>query len=368
MKSPSTAVDSRTSQQYATRIAASFFRPIETRAVHLAAWSRTNVPEAARPPSWDETELYDIHGKLLFRDQVMALQDGTELRARTAADQRLGAPVWSLALGAPLDVPAMRAAAAKAAKAKRLTPVPGKRSLICYSYPKLGLLCRNKAGAKVVVDLGDYSLIPFDAAEGADFAETLFAWSPYDWVQPGRLPMLRERWSATSSLAKPLPRRPEAFEAAIAAAAPTVKQKTLALNLHGQKTNVWCAVATAQMILEFHGFQATQQKIANAMGTGPTGTTNDAQVIGYQQVSHGKLSATIDTTASFSEACREIDAQHPCKSGINGHARACAGYKIEDQTSHWLYIFDPWPPQRGQVYWENWASVFHTNYIYVRPR
>jgi len=365
-----TAIDSRTSQQYATRVAASFFRAVEARAPHYrAAWSMERVADAGAPPAWEETELYDIRGKLLFRDQVMGLQDGGELRARTAADQQLGAPVWSVGLGAALDVQGMKKAALKAAPAMKLKPVPGKKSLVCYSYPKLGLLCRDKAGAKVVLDLGDCSVVPLDAAEGAETAEAVYAWSPFDYVQPGTLPILREQWSLSSTLAKPFPRAAEGFGAATEAAARPLKQKTLPLKLHAQETNVYCAVATGQMILEYHNFPATQTQIAAAMGTGPSGTTNQGQVQGYVKISKGKLAATIDDTASFAEACREIDGRRPCKSGIPGHARACAGYKIESasgtRATSWLYIYDPWPPKKGAIYWENWTAVNHTNYIYV---
>jgi Peptidase_C39 like family len=147
--------------------------------------------------------------------------------------------------------------------------------------------------------------------------------------------------------------------------------------LYAQQTDVFCAVATGQMILDFYKYHFTQDQIATAMNTGAGGTTNPDQVTGYETLSGNCLDATFDGTADWAEARAEIDANRPVKSGIPGHARACAGWKrqnislIGQPLRRWLRIHDPWPWNadicaRGQIVWEDWDAVNHTNFIYVR--
>ncbi len=84
--------------------------------------------------------------------------------------------------------------------------------------------------------------------------------------------------------------------------------------LYAQQTNVYCAVATGQMILDFYRRYFTQDQIAAAMGTDSGGTSNPGQVAGYESLSNNCLDATYDTSAAWSEAKSEIDANRPLKS------------------------------------------------------
>jgi hypothetical protein len=149
--------------------------------------------------------------------------------------------------------------------------------------------------------------------------------------------------------------------------------------LHAQQTNVYCAVATGQMILDFYRYNFTQDQVAAAMGTGASGTSNAGQADGYKKLSNYCLDAIIDETANWTEAKAEIDANRPLKSGISGHARACFGWKRQNlilpgkPQGRWLYIVDPWPwnadiCKGGAIYWEDWYAINHTNFIYVRHR
>src|SRR5690606_8958892 len=121
--------------------------------------------------------------------------------------------------------------------------------------------------------------------------------------------------------------------------------------------DVYCAVATAQMILSWHGINKSQEEIAREMRTGTDGTANDDQVRGYALLSNRSLAAELDLTASFSEATNEIhEGRRPFKSGIPGHARAATGWKTVDNSNegsvNWVYILDPWPVGEGKEYWE----------------
>jgi hypothetical protein len=148
--------------------------------------------------------------------------------------------------------------------------------------------------------------------------------------------------------------------------------------LYAQQTNVFCAVATGQMILDFYRRYFTQDEIATAMGTGPGGTGQAGQEAGYESLSQNCLEATFDGSASWAEAKAEINANRPLKSGIPGHARAVSGWMSTWSWASWsfdlsLRIHDPWPWNAdicagGAVVWEDWDAVDHTNFIYVRHR
>jgi hypothetical protein len=150
------------------------------------------------------------------------------------------------------------------------------------------------------------------------------------------------------------------------------------MELYAQQTDVYCAVATGQMILDFYKWHFTQDQIATTMGTTSTGTSQNGQIDGYQGRSNHCLEATLDTSADFSEAVAEIDANRPFKSGIPGHARCGAGYErswllASWSANRWLKVYDPWPWNAdicngGAITWENWDTVDHTNFIYVRHR
>jgi hypothetical protein len=143
--------------------------------------------------------------------------------------------------------------------------------------------------------------------------------------------------------------------------------------LYAQQTNVFCAVATGQMILDFYRRPFSQDEIAVAMGTGAGGTSWAGQEQGYISLSNGCLEAAHDYSPTWAKGKAQIDANRPFKSGIPGHARACAGWQRQllfllprISQQRWLQIYDPWPWNSdicagGAVYWEEWTSQTHTN-------
>ena len=279
--------------------------------------------------------------------------------------------------------------------------------LVCYCYPKVGI--------EVTFDVpreGPRSAI-FDVADGlpvqnlgADATEGSSAYSYYDVVVAPTQDARRRRWSRNEEDLEVLRRVDEPLldpntrlehDARARIRTPLVRelpydilplpqQKVIrfgprctpheCFSLSAQETNVFCAVATAQMILDFYRWYYTQDEIAAAMGTGPGGTGNDGQIAGYESLSRNCLEATLDTSAQWSEAKVEIDANRPVKSGIPGHARAVAGWMRTWSWASWnwelaLKVYDPWPWNvdscaGGGVVWEDWDAVTHTNFIYVR--
>jgi hypothetical protein len=274
---------------------------------------------------------------------------------------------------------------------------------VCYSYPKVGV--RVKVGKKnAIFDVSDGSEIK---RFGIDEMDGATAYSFLDSIGTEHLDgRLRSFDEQDAELEAAESRSPEIFAQGFAAEELTTLKPRFRLEsdyapipfysskvltyaprctphecfaLYAQQTDVYCAVATGQMILDFYRFNYDQTVIATAMGTGAGGTSFAGQETGYKNLSNGCLTASHDFSADWSEAKLEIDANRPLKSGIAGHARACTGWKrmnisiIGKPPASWLQIHDPWPWNAnicsgGAVYWENWNAVNHTNFCYVRHR
>jgi hypothetical protein len=279
--------------------------------------------------------------------------------------------------------------------------------LVCYSYPKVGVRVdlegSDDDGQSLIFDVA--SLAPVERF-GADEREGFTAWSYYHTIVERREAERERIWElADAELEAVRSATPRMFARAFTArealrikdslivksrlAIPFYSSQVLkfgprctphdCFELYAQQTDVYCAVATGQMILDFYRWYYTQDEIAAAMNTGATGTTNPDQEAGYESLSRQCLDATFDGSADWEEARAEIDANRPLKSGIYGHARACAGWQrqnlflVEQQPKRWLRIYDPWPwnadiCQGGAIVWEDWDTIDHTNFIYVRHR
>jgi hypothetical protein len=310
------------------------------------------------------TQIYDVSGRLLFRDFTAQTVAGTELRVRTTANKLLGAPVFSIGANAPLHINEAVARASEAARKGGLVPAELPKGIICYSYPKLGLLCRDPSGRRSVVDLIDLSTQAVDnAPEGAGDRELARAVPLLHAITPSKADIQLQRFQNFENALS---------ESHISAALESIDagpaQKVVeGVKCIAQENRVWCAVATAKMILDFYGFVHEQSEIAVTMSTGPDGTPSDPnQIDGYKQLSGSALIASYDETATFAEAQSELNAGRPLKSGIPGHARVVVGWKNDpagEDGGAWLYIFDPW---QGAKVWEKWGAVEMLNFIYVR--
>jgi hypothetical protein len=282
--------------------------------------------------------------------------------------------------------------------------------LVCYSYPKLGLMFEiidsRKKRSKLIFDVADNSQIPIK--ESLSEFEGNSAWSFYDMIDEktrqeklkkyNEANELRLKVSDSTRLTLTSTRKLRSLiavkEINDIIALRTTKTRILqfcnhyntwesrshhCFVLHGQEVNDYCAVATCQMILCFYRYYYTQNDIAPSLNyTAGSGCPSD-QSAGYESLSNNHIEATFDTSATWEEARNQIDALHPMKSGVPRHARACAGYS-HDQWGIFgeifnkkLYIYDPWPwnsdyKLAGTVYWEDWDSIDHTNFIYTSLR
>ena len=350
--------------------------------------------------------LHDLNGAELFYEFTLRQGKAEVGSVKAAASRILGSPVVSVELGARRWDPD-RAHRGARDKARRQYPRAkiASTTLVCFSYPKVGVrvdLTDGQGARSVIYDVSDLSEV---TRFGGDEREGYTAWSFYGEVAQPCADEKGHRWDLADRELEAVTRRTKnvlasAFtdresarlRASLLLESPYVflpfySSRVLKYGprcnphhcfmLYAQQTNVYCAVATGQMILDFHRWPFTQDQVAAAMNTDAGGTTNPDQVAGYESLTNNAFDAMYDSTADWTEARAEIDANRPLKSGIPGHARACTGWKRQNifivwqSPRRWLQIHDPWPwnadiCQGGGIVWEDWDAVNHTNFIYVR--
>ena len=364
----------------------------------MAAWG---------PAKLDRTPqvIYDINGQPLFHDFRVARSDSTLGYVRVAASRLLGSSVvlselgerkWSFEAAARKLAPKVKRAYAGA---KVSTP-----RLVCYSYPtKLGVqfdIDGPQGKSRAIFDVASLEPVP-ERDDDDRQSEGFVAWSFYDSLSDkerrSRLARFRRVEKDVAGLSD---RQRKAMLAArtIVAAVDALKlayrRTTTKLlqycnhyaytharshhcfSLHAQQVDDYCAVATCQMILCYYRYYYSQDDIAPACGYSDGSGCPPDQSPGYKSLSCNHLDSSFDSSATWEKARDQINLLRPMKSGIPGHARACAGY-----SSTWwvfgaglqekkLYIYDPWPwnadyAQGGAVVWEDWDAVTHTNYVYA---
>jgi len=382
--------------QTAQHVALAAAQGVATRLPGLDNWQKASIRR--RP-----TEIYDINGQLLFLDYAIARGSEVVGTVRAAASKVLGPPVFALEVGSRLWN--------LAAATKALTPVVEKEyprwkirgaKLVCYSYPKLGVMF-SLADARgqpqrLIYDIASLDPIPLGEPDGK--IEGAYAWSFYDALPDEERQRKMEIYEDVDKVRAHLPadrqlalaEQPSIAKLTDVAVAVWGKTVTKELQfcshyaytearshhcfvLHAQQKWDYCAVATCQMVLCYYRYYYTQDQIAPSLGYSSGGCPSD-QSAGYESLTCNHLDATYDSSPTWEEARDQIDALHPMKSGINGHARACAGYSYF--TSFWggvsqkkLYIYDPSPWNAdykvgGSVYWEDWDAITHTNFVFTR--
>lgn len=361
----------------------------------LETWQKATLRKRPIP-------IFDLNGSVLFHDYPVVRGGQVVGTVRAAASRVLGAPVIAHIVGPnswDYDIAVQQLTSRVRQEHPRWT-IQATR-LVCYSYPKQGvmfeLLDEQGQPRRLIFDVADLTPIPEGRPEAGDM-EGAYAWSFYESLSErsrrarilrfGAIDELRVR---RASEARP-DLRGEISIARIAnleLAKWTVKytrqlqfcthylaseaRSHHSFVLHGQQKNDYCAVATCQMILCYYRYYYSQDEIAPALGYSSGGGCPTDQSAGYEALTCNHLDATFDSTPTFEEASKAIAALHPLKSGIGGHARACAGVAATISvpgglSNEKLYIYDPWPwnadyKAGGSVYWEDWGSITHTNYV-----
>jgi len=144
---------------------------------------------------------------------------------------------------------------------------------------------------------------------------------------------------------------------------------TIPITLRPQQKDTWCTVATIQMIAEYYGYSFTQSDIAQKTDTtGSAGTYTSREIAFFkdyvnQRDTHSDSSETFDEERAELAASRPFDSS--VYSGSNVHARVCAGYDDSWGRSR-LYIYDPWPVNGGDIYWESFSDQIHYEDVFVK--
>ena len=365
----------------------------------LGAWGSASLRKRART-------IYDINGRPLFLDYPIVRGRQVVGTVRAAASKVLGKPVISQIVGKP-QWDYGKAVADLTPKVQREHPGwrIGPARLVCYSYPKLGVMFSltdpRGRSQRLIFDVADGRSIPEgDPAKGREGA---VAWSFYGALDQDEREKRLERQhkideaqlQVASNLREILQQEVRftqlVREVKVMPFEQTVTRELqfcphYAYNearshhcfvLHGQQVNDYCAVATCQMILCYYRYYYSQDDIAPALNYSSGSGCPADQSAGYESLSNNHIDATYDSTADWEEARSELQKLHPLKSGVTGHARAVAGYAYTRTFFPWgmtdkkLYVYDPWPwnadyKLAGEVYWEDWDSIFHTNFIYTK--
>src|SRR5678815_1615820 len=235
----------------------------------------------------EPVRIYDINGKLLFLDFAIARGSDVFGYVRTAASQVIGAPVLAIEMGPrswnfEAAVRRLKPRVKKEFPKARLSePV-----LVCYSYPKLGVMftVQDENRTRLIYDVADLARIN-DRPERPD-NEGSFAWSYYESIanddQRTRLRRFKAADAARLRIASRLraslvsARALDSVASRVAVRFSRTTTKLLqfcshyaynaarghhCFSLHGQQVDDYCAVATCQMILCYYRYYFTQDQI-----------------------------------------------------------------------------------------------------------
>jgi hypothetical protein len=345
----------------------------------LAAWRGANLGES--------TMVYDLNGYPLFYDfPVVSPQHEQIGLIRTSANRVLGAPVSSMYIGGPRWDAGKATIWAEQYVRTKLKGSVLESKLVCYAYPKLGILVqwKNSKGEpkRIIVDIGDYTLVPENVEPNMRGPGAI---SVYDSMTERKIPSALKTFSAYSRVVNRLQRRSrldladshkleasESIQHHISVIIPWFTTKIISFcthgdshecfHMHGQETDYWCVVATGQMILDFWRYYHSQNDIATAMGTGTGGTSYTGEVNGLESLTCNHFDASSDMSPTFTKAKAQIDANRPFDYSYSYHAMACAGYRQQNiyifgtTPENSVYLYDPWPPNVGTIRWEVWGA------------
>ncbi len=340
--------------------------------------------------------IYDLNGQVLFYDFTLTSANQQVGTVRVAASRVIGAPVVARQVGRP-ERPDWREVAERLS-ARLLKKYPRWKvkdaRLVCYSYPKLGVLldvldARQKP-QRLIFDLFGGERIP-GVTLPLERAGS-FAWSYYDSLQPEQTAANLKRFSAQDRVRRELTEEQRvelrtdlnlsrlSHDVVIPIRFATQKlgfcshygyseeRSHHCFSLHGQQVHDYCVLATAQMILDYYRYFYTQDQLAapfyynDAAGGCPYDTHAS-----FESMSCNHLTATYDPSPTWTKGCAEIDGGHPFQTLIPGHSRACAGYSL----AYWkgsnvafdrhLFIYDPWPWNAdykvgGTLSWEDYDT------------
>lgn len=359
------------------------------------------------PGEWDDAVLgndpvviHDLNGQPLFY-QYPVLKNGIPVGTiKTSASTVLPSSVAAIGLKPPYwtDEEATRTA-----EAFLLQHYPGSdvlsTSLVCYSYPKIGQTIRfipgkGSAPQEIILDIS--------TGEPVDDTAT---WSYYRAIPETAIIKNRDQWmkeraidsTVLAEARKGTLERPSSLQdidfktlagtlhstpeygtwidqrfnrdTTVVDTSEKAGTTTLPITLHPQQKDTWCTVATIQMIAEYYEYSFTQSDIAQKTDTtGSAGTYTSKEIAFFKDYVNQKDTHS-DSSETFAEERAELSLSRPFDSsvysGSNVHARVCAGYDDSWGRSR-LYLYDPWPVNEGDIYWESFSDQIHYEDVFVK--
>lgn len=326
----------------------------------------------------DPLIIYDTNGKKLFY-QFTVENNGINIGAiKVAASKVLGGPIRTIEFysedwNMKTEVENAKKLVAKDHKNANVTS----SKVVCYSYPKIGIMAdiqesNSKEEKSRLFDFSGSEIID-ESINDTNSSEVTKVWSLYSEIPEEEIDGRLIAWNEYDKHAKEIEDKnfkEDGVQIKIAGV-----QKTLPFTYYRQISPVHCPAATAQMIAKYYGVTHTQQYIAEKMGIDSTGVSEYRQINYYYRPYLEKTGSYAEYSPTWIGAKNEIYADRPLVSGIGsglgGHTRACAGYCQGLDGNYYLYIYDPWDPAFGNdypggIYWENFDSVVHAHYIFVR--
>jgi hypothetical protein len=265
---------------------------------------------------------------------------------------------------------------------------------VVYSYPKLGVATTDGTGAIWVADLASKEVFLADFAVSPSDLEGRVCWSFWDeYPQAGAtnawqnendfINAFVSNQLATLSLsgdtevvARLLLR---SVRREIEHDPPTQISTVLPVPLIGQINNIFCAVASLEMIYKYvYGADLDPTEVASRMRMTPSGAGTSGQLAAYESYFGADFDVSIDRTPNYETLRANLETFLPVKSGILGHARTAVGVrrdiffdrktgsvKLETQA---LLVNDPEPIGTGSTRWESIASAGLTDFIKLRRK
>ena len=231
--------------------------------------------------------------------------------------------------------------------ASRASDGEEKPKLYCYSYPSLGVeVIKEETGEIGFIDIEDSSFFRVTESGVDDTTDTT-------------------EGPCISSFLENLSESGESEDYEV----PKDEYIIPNVPLLPQLKNNWCAAASCQMVLVFHGFEVTQEYIADLMKIPDNpqygGAASNIQNRVYEQAADNKVTATYDVTPTLQECIKELSENRPVKNANYRHARVNTGWKNSEYGV--LYrIHDPLPVNKGSVKYENPIVVHPKNFIYLK--
>ena len=339
------------------------------------------------------TMIHDLSGEVLFHRLPIVKGRATVGYVDIAANSAFAFPLIGASQSIAWDEEALLKQAVSAAR-KRISRFRYEQArFVAYSYPKIAVQFLTKGEEVVMLETFTWSPVPAERLREREEAPTNFErWSLVKETPPSRHDENAKtykkhvtRWDdVCPPTTRPRKFTPEILKPADFAVIvePRVRldQRELhysgedathhpCFELHGQLTSVWCVAASVQMVLDFYRFNYTQERIAADLGLGTLANPNglpysrDGDVVTVlQNLTSVALTASMNTSPTWTEFVAEIKADRPLISFIPGHSRAVAGYTSTRLFTWYLFrgllVYDPWPPTTGVItQWENFDNM-----------